>query len=177
MYHIGDLVVYGTTGVCRILDITARAFSRSEKSQDYYVLSPIYQEHNKIYTPVEAKIFMRPVISKEEAEDLIALIPTIDVEIDHSHLLNELEEHYKASMRSHDLADLLALTMSIYAKRQEVVDQKRKLGVVDERFMKLAEELLFTELAVALDIPRETVPAYIERKINGPTAPERQDMW
>jgi len=36
---------------------------------------------------------------------------------------------------------------------------------VDERFMKRAEELLFGELAAALDIPPESVPGYIEARL------------
>ena len=43
--------------------------------------------------------------------------------------------------------------MSIYRKRDEVHSRKKKLGSVDLRFMKRAEDLLFGELAAALDIP------------------------
>jgi len=34
--------------------------------------------------------------------------------------------------------------------------------------MRRAEELLYGELAVALDIPRERVQAYIHERLNGP---------
>ena len=55
--------------------------------------------------------------------------------------------------------------MSIYAKKQEVEGQRHKIGTVDERFMKRAEELLFGELAAALGIPREEVPRFIEARL------------
>lgn len=55
--------------------------------------------------------------------------------------------------------------MSIYAKKQELKGQKRKFGVVDERYLRQAEELLFGELAVALGIDKEEVPEYIDSRL------------
>ena len=47
---------------------------------------------------------------------------------------------------------LLALTKSIRAKRRQQQRHGRKLGQVDEKFMKQAETCLFGEFAVALDM-------------------------
>ena len=38
--------------------------------------------------------------------------------------------------------------------------------MIDERFMRRAEELLFGELAVALEIEREDVPAYLAERLS-----------
>jgi CarD family transcriptional regulator len=95
------------------------------------------------------------------------MIPSIKVKAYHSRTINELSEHYNKSMVSHDLLDLIELTMSIYAKKQQVTEQKRKLGAVDERFMKQAEELLFGELALALDIAKGDVQNYITERVGG----------
>ena len=56
--------------------------------------------------------------------------------------------------------------MSLRAKKQGLEQQKRKFGAVDERFMKRAEELLFGELAAALDIPKDRVPEYIADRVS-----------
>jgi len=161
MYEIGDLILYGGTGVCRVTDITAQGSAGGQKDQLYYVLEPLYQNCT-IFTPVHAtKVFMRPIISKSEAEQLIEMIPGIRVEAYHSRALNELTEHYKKSLNTHDCSNLMELTMSIYAKKQSAEEQKRKFGAVDERYMKLAEDLLFGELSAALDIPKEKVSEFI----------------
>ena len=55
--------------------------------------------------------------------------------------------------------------MSIYAKRQQAEAQKRRLGMVDERFMKQAEKMLYGEFSVALGIPYEEVQPYIARRL------------
>ena len=165
MYQIGDLILYGGTGVCKVLDITTQDAAEGQPEQRFYVLEPLYQNCT-IFAPVHnAKVFMRPIISKDEAQQLIDTIPTLHVEAYHSRGTNELTMHYKGALNTHDCSTLLELTMSIYAKRRYLEQQKRKLGAVDERFMKRGEELLFGELSAALDIPRDKVAEYIARSV------------
>ena len=165
MYEIGELIHYGSTGVCRVEDIKSRKFPGEKKGQLYYILKPLYQTCT-ISTPVDnKKVFMRPVISRDEAERLIDSIPTVKAEAYHSRVLRELAEHYEEAFASHSCEDLIQLTMSIYAKKQSMEQQKRKFGAVDERFMKRAEDLLFGELAAALDIPRDDVQDYIRQRV------------
>ena len=38
MYQIDDLIMYGSTGVCRVSDITEQVFNDEDKL--YYVLEP-----------------------------------------------------------------------------------------------------------------------------------------
>jgi len=57
------------------------------------------------------------------------------------------------------------MTKSLYAKRCEAEREKRKFGAVDERFLKEAEELLFGELAAALEIEKSEVLDYITSRI------------
>ena len=52
---------------------------------------------------------------------------------------------------------------SIYAKSREAARCGRKIGQVDQRYMKRAEDLLYGELAVSLGIDREEVVPYIEK--------------
>ncbi|MGE4485099.1 MAG: CarD family transcriptional regulator [Oscillospiraceae bacterium] len=167
MYQVGDFILYGSTGVCRVTDIVTRDLAGVGKKQLYYVLNPLYQ-NCVISTPVNAtKVFTRPIITKDEAERLIDTIPTIRAEAYHSRIAGQLSEHYEASLKTHDCADLIELTMSIYAKKKFAEQQKRKFGSIDERFMKCAEELLYGELAAALAISKDKVPEYIAERVNG----------
>ena len=63
MYEIGQLIVYGNEGVCRVEEIGTPKISGVDKHRDYYTLAPIYRE-GKVFTPVDSKVFMRPVISR-----------------------------------------------------------------------------------------------------------------
>lgn len=165
MYQIGELILYGGTGVCRVEEIVAKRFSRTEPEKLYYVLKPLYSA-GTITTPVDnGKVYTRPVISRDEAIRLIDAIPSIHAEAYHNPNLQQLENHYRSELESHDCRDLLRLTMSTYRKKVEREQAKLKFGAVDRRYMERAENLLFGELAVALDIDRENVQDFIENRL------------
>ncbi len=165
MYRCGDMIVYGGTGVCRVDGVTTPEFS-TEKDKLYYVLSPLYQD-GVIYTPVDTKVYMRPVISAEEAEKLIDSIPQIEAKAYYNDRLHALAAYYEEAIRSHDCRSLLELSMSLYLKKCDMESKKKKLGQIDARFMKRAEELLFGELSVALGIEKDRVADYIACRIDG----------
>ena len=43
MYEIGQLIVYGNEGVCRVEEIGTPKISGVDKHRDYYTLAPIYR--------------------------------------------------------------------------------------------------------------------------------------
>ena len=117
MFKPGDLVIYGGTGVCRIVSVEPSSSGR-ENGRLYYTLKPISQTF-PITTPVDnAKVFMRPIISRKEAEDLIDSIPSIHAEAYSSKVMRELAEHYQSILSTYDCRNLIELTMSIYAKKK-----------------------------------------------------------
>ena len=165
MYQVGELILYGGTGVCRVAEIISKRFTRTEPEKLYYVLKPLYSA-GTITTPVEnGKVFTRPVISRDEAIELIDMIPGIHAEAYHNSNLQQLENHYRTELESHDCRDLLRLTMSTYQKKIEREQAKLKFGAVDRRYMERAENLLFGELAVALDIEKDSVQRFIEDRL------------
>lgn len=165
MYQVGDLIVYGNAGVCSVAEITTLDSPWAEKDQLYYILKPLY-ENCVISTPVNnSKVFSRPTISKEEADRLIDMIPSIDVQPYHHRTTQELVQHYESYLATHSCRDLIELTMSLYAKKHDSGDQKGKFGVIDQKFMKRAEDMLFGELAVALGIAKDEVQGYINARL------------
>ena len=165
MYQIGDLILYGGTGVCRVEDIISRKPGRAEPERTYYVLKPLYQT-GTITTPVDNnKVFTRPVITRDEAMDLIDQIPNIQAEAYHNQNLQQLENYYRTEMEEHDCLSLLRLTMSAYRKKVEREEKKLKFGAVDRRYMERAENLLYGELAVALGIAQDSVQDFIAHRL------------
>ena len=167
MFQPGELLVYGSTGVCQVLSIDQRQdyVNGVKQSRLYYQLKPLYQG-GVIYTPVDNdKVVMRPVISREDAETLIDSIPTLRPAVCPVATTQALTQHYQTSLRRHSCRSLMELTMSIHQKRRKAEAQNRRLGMVDERFMKQAEQLLFGELAAALDIPYDEVQPYIANRM------------
>jgi len=162
MYQVGDLVVYGSIGVCRVDGVSC---PDPDSNKQFYQLAPLYQA-GVIYTPVEpGKIPLRPVMSREDALALVDQIPSVHAEVYRERTLQLLAQRYQSTLQTGDPLQLLTLTMSVYRKRQQALEQNRRLGMVDERFGKQAERLLFGELAAALDIGIDEVPAFISSRI------------
>ena len=163
MYNAGELIVYGNTGVCKVVEITASNRPHMAKDTLYYTLEPLYQE-GIIYVPVDNdKVFMRNVISREQAEEIIDMIPQIEEECKNSD--KNMADNFRAAFASHRCTDLVELIISIYNKKLYAQTRHRQLGQMDVRNMRRAEELLYGEFAIALSIPKNNVQKYIASRI------------
>ncbi len=170
MYDIGQLIVYGGD-VCRVDAIGPLEMRGAQPSTDYYTLMPV-RGHGKIFTPVDTPVYTRPVLTREEAEALIDELPNLPEEVYENSNPRLLNEHYQTYLKSCDCTRLALLIRAIHAKARRAAQRGRRLGQVDERSFKRAQELLHAELSVALDIPVEEVRAYIAQRIGEePTLP------
>ena len=71
MFAKGTKIMYGNTGVCEVMDYATPDLPGMPRGTKYYVLRPLFQS-GTIYCPVEQpKVFMRPVMSREEAERML----------------------------------------------------------------------------------------------------------
>ena len=160
MYQIGDLIVYGGEGVCRVEEIGVPKISGINKQRQYYTLAPLYRD-GKVFAPVDTNVFMRPVISRDEALSLIHDIPNMETSVYENSNLRFLNEYYQQRLQNYTCAGLLQLIRNTHAKREVMISRGKKLGLVDERYMKRAEDMLHGEFAVALGIERGAVRQYI----------------
>ncbi len=165
MYQKGDLIVYGSSGVCRVEDIgPLKGAGGVREKRDYYTLSPVFGS-GVIYIPADTGVFMRPVLTKEQVDELIDRIPALEEkECDLSNL-RQLTEHYHAAFESHQCEDLLRLIKALYQRGQNTLKQGRRVGLTEMNYRKHAEELVHGEFSVALGIPYEEVPEYISARL------------
>ena len=166
MYAIGEAVVYGKRGVCVVKDIGRLNMPGIDRDRMYYTLRPMCAAET-IYTPVDTPVFMRRVITREQALALIAQIPAIEGGLGLQPEMSgrEMPEYYRGLLETHECADLVRLIVTVYARTQKAAQQKKKLRQTDQNFMRDAENILYGELSVALDIPKEQVPDFIRRQI------------
>lgn len=93
MHQVGELIVYGGTGVCRVEAVETPQQRGPEAGRQYYLLKPLYQD-GTIRIPVDSKVFMRPVISRQEAEALIDAIPGMHAEACHERNFTQLAARF-----------------------------------------------------------------------------------
>ena len=163
MFKKDDIIIYSNEGVCKVLEVgPLKDLSDSESDRLYYKLSPIYGK-GVILIPVDTKIFMRPIITRQEALDLVERIPDIAETPFTFDNQKQLSEYYQSTINSHKCENLLELIKSVYKKGSELLNNGKKLGQTDQKYMKRAEELLHGELAMALEIDYDEVPNYIDK--------------
>ena len=167
MYQVGDLVIYGSEGVCRVKEIGVPDIPDINRERLYYFLEPLYRD-GVIYTPTTTVVFMRPAVTRAEAEALIAQIPSIKEQQCDEKNLRLLTEQYDRYLDSHSCEDLICLIKSVARKKQVAISQSKKPGAVDERYMKRAEELLYGELAAALSVSKDEMIASIRGQVDPP---------
>ena len=165
MFQKGDLIIYNNEGVCRVEDVgPLKNLSDGQSERLFYKLSPVYGK-GFIFIPVDTKVFMRPVITKEKARELITKIPKIKSNELDTNNQKQLNEYYQSSFLSHECEDLLQLIKTVYLKTQKQISCGKKPGQTDQRYMNRAEELLHGELAIVLGIPCDEVTSYIEKAL------------
>ena len=160
MFKVDDYIMYGMTGVCKVIDITNEKVVNGEK-RDYYVLSPIHHDNTIIKIPLDNnKIPMRKIISKGDVTSLINDMPNMDtLWIDDEKKRNN---QFKMMLKSGKCEDLIKL---IFNKRYAKSTSK-KLNKADKEIIKEAERLLNEEFAVILNISPNEVNSYISSQIS-----------
>ncbi|MDO4326271.1 MAG: CarD family transcriptional regulator [bacterium] len=165
MFQKGDYVVYGVKGVCEVLDVTCLNVPGIPKDKQYYVLRPNSQKDSKVFIPVdgEKKTVLRPILTKEEANKLVDMIP----DVEELWVANEKqrEEQYKEAIRSCECREWVKIIKTLYLRKQKRLAEGRKTTAMDEKYFRLAEANLHEELAVSLGIPKNEMEHYIEAHI------------
>lgn len=79
MIKIDDVVSVGQKGICKVENITKNAFVGCDENKEYYVLRPLTSANNMVvYFPVDTKMNIRKLVSKQEAENLLNKIASSD---------------------------------------------------------------------------------------------------
>lgn len=164
MFSIGQHVMCGNKGVCTVENITVLDIAGVDKAKKYYILKPLYIAASTVYVPVDSALTsMREILTREEAEELIRDIPDIPVlEIKNERLL---EQDYKSCMKSNSCSEWIKLIKTIYERKQLRIKNGRKETAVDSKYFKIAEDVLYGELSVALEIERDRVSQYISEQL------------
>lgn len=164
MFKIGEYVVYGMNGVCRVEEIGTMNLSGIDSNKEYYTLLPLYTKGSRVFTPVDnRKVVMRPVISRQDACNLIDEMKSVErIEVaDDKHR----ELAYKEALKSCDCRELVRIINTVVKRKKERLAQGKKMSACDERYLKQAQDSLYGEFAISLKMEKDEVEDYIEHRI------------
>ena len=160
MFSVGEKIIYGENGVCTVSEIGSLPMGGTD-DKVYYHLKPLIG-NGVFFTPVDSRAYMRPVMSRAEAEAFIDTIPDIEPAICSDTRFNHVDAFYKDLFKLHSCEALVAVIKGLYSRMSE---RKTKSSRA-EATMKRAKEILHGELSVALDIDISEVEDYIARRVS-----------
>ncbi len=160
MFKTGDCIVFGTRGVCQVVQVGYLNLDGIPKDKLYYTLTPYYSHGSTVFTPVDnQKVIMRPILTKREAEKLLDEMKDIETLWIGSEKLREFR--YKDALRTCDCREIVKIIKTIHLRKRSRIAAGKKITFIDEKYFKIAEDSLYGELAVALNMSRETVKNYV----------------
>lgn len=158
LFEKGDFIFYGAVGVCQVDGISKPDFSDNDKL--YYRLIPKFEPNRSICIPVDTtKVLMRCIMTRREAQNFILSWPNVQCK----GYRNDKERPliYKQIFQSGSCTELAAMIKEILQMEQSRKSKGNALNIRERDGVKTARKLLFGELAAALDIGPDMVPAYI----------------
>lgn len=163
MYSVGETVLYGSQGVCKIVGTDEKKIGGSKVK--YFVLKPVYDENSTLFVPLSNNDLMskmRSVLSAEEIYEMIKAMPDEDtIWIDDE---NERKQKYQQIISQADRKKLVQLIKTLYLHKISQQEKGRKLHQCDEIILKQAEKLLYDEFALVLKIkPDEVLPLIMQQ--------------
>lgn len=164
MFESGQYIIYGNTGVCKVDEIKKMAAPGTNTERLYYTLEPLYDKGCRLFTPVDnEKIVMRPVLTREEADQLIERIKEIDTlwVADEKHR----EQIYKEAIRTCDCEEWVKIIKTLYLRKKSRLAEGKKVTSSDAKYLHLAEESLYGELSVVMGIPKDEMEEFITKRV------------
>ena len=154
MFKVGDLIIYSSHGLCRIDEICERLDLQEGKR--YYILHPVEDSKLKISIPVDNdKVNMLELLDREEAEEIIGLFeyPGVSwIEIN-----SKRNEIYSEVLKTGNRRDISKIVNTLLRKKYKTENVGKKFHERDQRLLSCAKNILFAELAIALDTINEYI--------------------
>lgn len=164
MFKVGDIIIYGRTGVCRVEKVDLLNNPNVDNHKLYYTLQPCYAKGNTIFTPVDnTKVIMRPILTKEEVMQIIEEIKNIDTLWINDEKKREFA--YKEAVSKCDCRELIKIIKTIYTRKQARIAEGKKVTNTDERYFKVAEESLYGEFAMSLGMSKDETKDFVVTQV------------
>lgn len=164
MLQVGQQVIYGIHGVCKITDIEVKTVGKEKK--EYYVLEPIEQPGAVFYVPSQnqvAVVKIRTILTRGEFE---ALLQSEKVR-ENAWIADEnlRKQRYRELIAKSDRAELISMVSALYRHKKQQQENGRKFHITDENFLRDATKLLSAEFSLVLGIPQSKVAAYMKKEL------------
>ena len=165
MYQVGNWIVYGVHGVCRVVGTEKQLVNR--KRVQFLVLEPLSHGESRFYIPMDNPVALDKLKSVLTKEELVALLSSDEV---HQELWvgeeNRRKQYYRELLGSGDRVSIIRMITTLYRYRNAQAAAGRKFHQSDENFLRDAEKLLASEIALIMDLPLLEARDYLREQLN-----------
>ena len=154
MFQVGECIVYGINGICRVESVCRSPYDQTDM-RTYYLLVPVNNPMSStIYTPVDNdRVPMRRLMTCEEIEALLGEIPEIDllaVPIE-----KQRREIYKSALATLRPQSFVQVIKTVDRRRAELTAARKHVPVTDLEYGRLARHLLCSECAHVMGVSEQ----------------------
>ena len=167
MFQINDVILYGAQGVCKIAAMEQKRIDGANRT--FFVLKPISDDSATIFVPADKEAAlkkMRRILTESEIYALLEsakqeTAPCIDQD-------NVRKEHYRHLLAAGDQLPLILMIRGICEHKKQCEEKGKRLHMIDEHFLKDAEQMLFHEFQYVLKLESKEA---LRRRILAGTEP------
>lgn len=158
MYEVGEYIVHPGQGVCKVEDVI-------ESPEVSYMLMPVGTSNPmRISFPISGENRLRPVLSHDEAQELVDEYSDLSID-DYSSASIALEEqYYRDKIRRGTCLDSVRTVKTFRHRIDEAKANNKRPPVVYERILKQAIERSLEELSIALDMSKDDIVSLFESR-------------
>ena len=158
MYEVGEYIVHPGQGVCKVEDVI-------ENPEVSYMLMPVGTSNPmRISFPISGENRLRPVLSHDEAQELVDEYSDLSID-DYSSASIALEEqYYRDKIRRGTCLDSVRTVKTFRHRIDEAKANNKRPPVVYERILKQAIERSLEELSIALDMSKDDIVSLFESR-------------
>ena len=159
MYQVGDYLMYGGHGMCKIDEVTIKTFSGKEKM--YYVLHPVDHPDLTLFFPVDGDVSkLKRMVSEDEARKLLEVFKKpAKAWIEKT---TERNQRFNAIVQGENRKEIAELMNTLMRRKIELEKEGKKLAMQETKLLQQVSNIVFNELAYSLSTTTEN----IEEKIN-----------
>ena len=164
MFHVGDTIIYGVQGVCKIVSIEEKTMGGQAKT--YFVLKPVEDRGSTIYAPTDNEQVLKKMRRLLTGAQINELIDSMETEnalwIENE---NARKERYREIIAGGDHLELIKMIKALYVHKKEREAEGKRLHMSDERFFKDAEQVLYNEFRYVLNLSsKDELISYINKR-------------
>ena len=158
MYEVGEYIVHPGQGVCKVEDVI-------ENPEVSYMLMPVGTSNPmRISFPISGENRLRPVLSHDEAQELVDEYTDLSIDDYRSASIALEEQYYRDKIRRGTCLDSVRTVKTFRHRIDEAKANNTRPPVVYERILKQAIERSLEELSIALDMSKDDIVSLFESR-------------